>query len=145
MSLKLKIIFAAFLLVLLSGDLRSQVTGYWKTIDDRNGSEKSIMQIFEQDGKLHGKIIKLLSGATFTSCEKCPGDLKDKPLVGMVIIHDLIKTENGGIDGIVMDPKNGKTYDLYVELENPDRLKLRGYIGIPALGRTQYWTRVDNF
>jgi uncharacterized protein (DUF2147 family) len=100
------------------------------------------MEIFEQNGKLHGKIVKLLSGATFTSCENCPGDLKDKPLVGMVIIHDLTKTENGGIDGNVMDPKNGKTYNLYVELENPDKLKLRGYIGVPALGRTQYWYRV---
>jgi len=142
MHINIKYFLGVIVLVFSMSVLQAQVTGLWKTIDDRNGSEKSVMEIFEKDGKLHGRIVKLLSGATFTTCEKCPGDLKDQPLVGMVIIHDLTKTTNGGVDGEVMDPKNGKTYDLYVELENPDKLKLRGYIGIPALGRTQYWYRV---
>ena len=124
--------------------LQAQVTGFWKTIDDRSGSEKSVIEIFEQNGKLHGKVIKLLQGATYTTCEKCEGELKDKPLVGMVIIHDLTMTETGGTDGSVMDPNSGKTYDLYIELQNPDKLKLRGYIGIPILGRTQYWYRLSN-
>ncbi len=137
-----KFLSAVGVLFISTYGLQAQVTGLWKTIDDRNGSEKSIMEIFEKDGKFYGKIIKLLEGSTFTCCEKCPDDLKNKPLVGMVIIHDLTKTETGAIDGRVMDPKNGRTYSLYVELENPDKLKLRGYIGIPALGRTQYWYRV---
>ena len=141
-KIKLLSVFGA-LIISISG-LLSQVTGMWKTIDDKTGSEKSIMEIFEQDGKLHGRIVKLLSGATYTTCEKCPGELKDKPLVGMVIIHDLTQTETGGTDGNVMDPKNGRTYSLYVELESPDILKLRGYFGIPALGRTQYWHRVKS-
>ena len=139
---KIKLLSVPGVMIISISSLLSQVTGMWKTIDDRNGSEKSIMEIFEQGGKLHGRIIKLLSEATFTSCDKCPGDLKDKPLVGMVIIHDLTQTETGGTGGSVMDPKNGRTYSLYVELESPDKLKLRGYIGIPALGRTQYWYRI---
>ena len=142
MNWKIKLLFVFGVSVISLPGIRSQVTGMWKTIDDRNGSEKSVMEIFEMDGKLHGKIIKLLEGATYTSCDKCKGDLKNKPLVGMVIIHDLTQTTTGGIDGTVMDPNSGKTYDLYVELENPDKLKLRGYIGIPLLGRTQYWYRI---
>lgn len=123
--------------------LNAQVTGMWKTIDDRDGSEKSVIEIYEANGKLNGRVIKLLTGATYTTCEKCDGDLKNKPLVGMTIIYDLNKTATGGEGGTVLDPNNGKTYSCYVELENPDKLKLRGYIGFPALGRTQYWYRVQ--
>lgn len=129
-------------LIVLHPGVYGQVTGLWKTIDDRDGSEKSIIEIFEKDEKLYGKVVQFLAGATYTHCEKCPGELKNKPLIGMVIINDLTKTSKGGIDGKVLDPNNGKTYSCYIELESPDKLKLRGYIGIPALGRTQFWYRV---
>ena len=142
MHYMIKFFFVFSLIIISIPGLEAQVTGLWRTIDDRDGSEKSIIEIFEQDDKLHGKVVKFLAGATYTSCEKCQGDLKNKPLIGMVIIHNLTKTSNGGIDGTVLDPNNGKTYSCYVELETPDKLKLRGYIGIPALGRTQYWYRV---
>ncbi|MFZ1676066.1 MAG: DUF2147 domain-containing protein [Saprospiraceae bacterium] len=132
-----------FLVLISTHGSKAQVTGLWKTIDDRDGSEKSVIEIYEQDGKLHGRVIKLLKGATYTTCENCRGDLKDKALVGMTIIHDLIKTPTGGIDGTVMDPNNGKTYSCLIELESPDKLRLRGYIGFPAFGRTQYWYRVQ--
>ena len=131
------------LLFYFSSGLTAQVTGMWKTIDDRDGSEKSVIEIYEQGGKLHGRVTKLLDGATYTTCDRCPGDQKGKPLVGMTIIHDLVKTPTGGTDGKVMDPNNGKTYDCYVELVSPDRLKLRGYIGVSALGRSQIWHRVN--
>ncbi|MEP6794206.1 MAG: DUF2147 domain-containing protein [Saprospiraceae bacterium] len=136
-------IIALLLMLVSTYGLKAQVTGMWKTIDDRDGSEKSVIEIYEQDGKLHGKVIKLLTGSTYTTCENCHGDLKDKALVGMTIIHDLTKTATGGIDGTVMDPNNGKTYSCLIELENPDKLRLRGYIGFPAFGRTQYWYRVQ--
>ena len=72
--------------------VHAQVTGMWKTIDDRDGSEKSVIEIFEQDGKLSGKVVRLLAGATYTTCENCEGELKDKPIVGMTILSDLTKT-----------------------------------------------------
>src|SRR5688572_27885182 len=73
-----------------------QVTGTWKTVGDRDGTEKSIVEIYESNGKLYGKVIRLMPTAGHTTCEKCPGDLKDKPIVGMVILKDFIKTTNGG-------------------------------------------------
>lgn len=138
-----KLLFAGIFLFtsILIG--KSQVTGFWKTVDDRTGSEKSVIEIFEQDDMLHGRIVRLLSGATYTTCEKCSGELKDKPLVGMTILFDLKENQSGRIDGKVLDPNNGKLYSCYLEMERPDVLKLRGYIGVTGLGRTQYWYRVD--
>ena len=120
----------------------AQIIGKWKTVDDEDGVEKSIVEIYEKNGKLQGRVDKLLPAATVTHCAACPGDLKNKPLVGMEILVDLTKNSTGGEDGEILDPKSGKWYSCYMELVSPDKLKLRGYIGISVLGRTQYWYRV---
>ncbi len=108
----------------------------------KDGKEKSIVEIYEKDGKLYGKIIELLPAATYTTCANCNGELKNKPLKGMIIIKNLTRTAYGGEDGVVLDPTNGRTYGCYIQLISDDKLKLRGYVGTPALGKTQYWYRV---
>ena len=45
-------------------------------------------------------------------------------------------------DGEILDPNSGSVYSCYIEMENTDKLKVRGYIGFSLLGRTQYWYRV---
>ena len=40
------------------------------------------------------------------------------------------------------DPGSGSTYTCNIALDGDDRLRLRGYVGIPLLGRTTTWTRV---
>lgn len=122
--------------------INAQVTGMWKTIGDADGTEKSIVEIYEDKGKYYGKVVKLLPAAKHTTCENCPGELKNRPITGMVVLKDLTKTPKGASNGKAIDPSNGKTYNCFIELENPDTLKLRGYIGVPTLGRTQYWYRV---
>lgn len=44
-------------------------------------------------------------------------------------------------DGKIYDPNSGKTYRCYIRIIDKDTLKVRGYIGLPALGRTETWTR----
>ena len=44
--------------------------------------------------------------------------------------------------GRILDPEDGNTYKCKIALNKDGTLKLRGYIGIPALGRTQTWHRV---
>lgn len=138
--------FLLLILFVLIGltNAAAQIIGKWKTVDDEDGVEKSIVEIYEKNGKLQGRVDKLLPAATVTHCAECPGELKNKPLVGMEILVDLIKNETGGEDGEILDPKSGKWYTCYMELVSPDKLKLRGYIGIPTFGRTQYWYRVKS-
>lgn len=120
----------------------AQVTGLWKITDENSKVEKSIVEIFEKDNAYHGRVVSILPTSKRTHCDRCEGDLKDKPLVGMVIIHDLTKTANGGEDGKILNPANGKTYSCYIELVAPDKLKLRGYLGFPAFGKTMYYNRL---
>ncbi|EIK54521.1 hypothetical protein YO5_17185 [Stutzerimonas stutzeri TS44] len=45
-------------------------------------------------------------------------------------------------NGSILDPANGKTYRSKVRLlDGGDKLEVRGYIGIEALGRNQTWVR----
>ena len=117
--------------------------GIWKTIDDTDNVEKSHVKIYSENGKLHGKVIKLLEGATATHCTPCDGDLKDKPITDLVILWDLEKDGKVYDDGTILDPATGKTYSCKLELDGTDKLNVRGYIGYSWLGRTQTWYRVQ--
>ena len=63
--------------------------------------------------------------------------------MGMIVIKGLKKDGDEYNGGKILDPNNGKLYKCYIELEEDDKLKVRGYIGLALLGRTQYWYRVD--
>jgi uncharacterized protein (DUF2147 family) len=130
-------------LILLSPffDLHAQITGLWKVPDEHDGIVKSIVEIYEKDNQYFGRVAQVLDSTKHTHCENCVGVLKDKPLTGMLILYDLDKTPTGGIDGSVLNPGSGKVYSCYIELESRDKLKLRGYMGLPAFGKTLYWTR----
>ena len=86
--------------------------GIWKNLDDEDGREKSHIEIYEQNGTLRGKVIKLLPAATITKCDKCTGANK------------------------------GKVYDCKIELDGTDKLKVRGFVGVSMFGRTQIWYKV---
>lgn len=116
--------------------------GLWKNFDDDDGKEKSHIEIYEKNGKLFGKVIKLLPSATIKTCVKCKGSKKGKDLIGLDIMWDLTKSGKGYDNGTVVDPKTGKEYDCKIELDGNDKLKVRGYIGVSMFGRTQVWKRV---
>ena len=138
----MKSIVLIFLIGLfLSSSGYTQVTGLWRVVDDKDGVEKSIVQIFEQNNMYYGRIVRLLAASKRTHCEKCYGDLKGKPLTGMIIMFDLEKTPKGGKNGKVLDPGSGNIYSCSIELVGPDKLKLRGYLGVPSVGKTSYWNR----
>ena len=94
------------------------------------------------NGKYQGKVLDILPSSKRTHCENCTGQLKGKQLEGMVILYDLTIVPNVGKDGKVLDPSSGRVFSCSIELAGPDKLKLRGYLGVPTVGMTSYWTRV---
>lgn len=120
---------------------QATVEGQWTTIDDEDGQPSSIISIEIVDNELTATIKELLTQPQDILCENCSGDKHNQPIVGMQIITNMKKNGSSWSGGKVLDPKNGKTYKCKVELEGKDKLKMRGYIGIPALGRTQVWER----
>lgn len=123
----------------------SSPIGTWKTYDDETGAAKAIVEIYERDGKLRGRITTLLSKKSeVPTCTKCKGHRKDKPIEGMVILWGLEKDDTKTWDGgRILDPGKGKVYDCSIELAGEgSALNVRGYLGWSALGRDQTWKRV---
>jgi uncharacterized protein (DUF2147 family) len=118
--------------------------GLWKTIDDKTGKAKSFIKIWIKDGKLYGKITKLINPSEEDPlCDKCEGALHNKPVIGMTIMKGLTQDGDEWNGGRILDPESGKTYKCLIEVQNSGkRLKVRGYIGFSLLGRTQHWYRV---
>ena len=137
--------FLTVLFVAISGmfSASAQVTGKWKTIDDETGEEKSIVEIYEKDGKVYGKVVEILNPAKKDAkCTKCKGSDKDKPILGLVIIKGLEKDGDEYTDGDILDPNKGKTYSCTIKLDGKDKLDVRGYLGFSFIGRSQTWHRV---
>ena len=121
--------------------------GLWKTIDDATGKERSYVRIVEVNGELQGKVEKIFDFPGDDPehlCDKCKGERKDQPVIGMTILWGL--ADQGGVwkGGHILDPDNGKTYRCKMTVsENGQELDVRGYIGISLLGRTQTWLRLE--
>lgn len=130
------------------GILAQSVVGKWKTIDDNTGKTRSIVEIYIKDGKLYGKVLKTFPEPgedPNPKCTECDDDdhRKNKPVIGMVIITGLEKDgDEWEGDDAILDPENGEVYDceIWLDEDNPDRLKVRGYIAF--FFRTQTWHRV---
>lgn len=145
--MKNSIIFSILLFV-STGLAAQSVTGKWKSIDDETKKAKSIVEIYEQNGKLYGKILELFREPDEDPdpiCDLCEeeDDRKDQKVRGMVIIREMEKDDDEWEDGTILDPKNGKVYDckLWVDEDDPNKLNVRGYIAF--FFRTQIWLRYE--
>lgn len=137
-----KLLFGFGMLLFITTMSAQSPVGVWKTIDDETNVEKSYVEIFEQDGRLYGKVLEILvEEDKGRVCEFCSGKKKNQAIEGMEIIMGMEKVKNYWGNGKILDPANGKVYKCYIELEGDDKLKVRGYIGFAAFGRTQYWYR----
>ena len=121
--------------------------GLWKTIDDVTGNERSYVRIVEVAGELQGKVEKIFpfpGDDPENLCEKCEGERKNQPIVGMTILWGLKDEGETWKGGKILDPDNGKTYRCKMTVSDDGKeLDVRGYIGISLIGRTQTWQRVE--
>jgi len=116
------------------------VVGSWTSVDDATGTEKSEINLYIENGKLYGKIEKLLLPEDQGKiCVECKGSEKNQPIEGLVIVQGLKKEGDSWTDGTILDPANGKRYSCTISLNADGTLNVRGYLGISILGRTQVW------
>jgi len=97
---------------------------------------------------LCGKIVWLKEPLTDKGEPKTDGNnpneaQRQRPILGLAMLEGFAPATSGGWDGgTIYNPEDGKTYKCVLALDDPDRLRVRGYVGIPLLGKTQIWTRV---
>ena len=151
MTLALRHAALGLALALACGLAAAQATpaGLWKTVDDSTKKEKSLVRIVESGGVYTGRVEKVIDpdSPKDAVCKDCTDDRKDKPVVGMTIIRNMKPSagdKNVFEGGDVLDPNKGKVYSAKLTLvDGGKKLDVRGYIGMPMLGRTQTWQRVE--
>jgi uncharacterized protein (DUF2147 family) len=135
----MRLVLSAIFLFLSISIQAQSVIGKWKTIDDETNKPRSIVEIYEKDGKMFGKIEKLFRDPGEDPdpiCTECKDHRKNEKVLGMIIISDMEENEDEWNGGEILDPDNGKVYRCKIWVED-GRLKVRGYIAF--LYRTQTW------
>jgi uncharacterized protein (DUF2147 family) len=122
--------------------------GLWQQFDDVSGKSEGWFLISEYDGIYEGAIAKMFMKPGENPnpiCTHCEGGEKNSPWLGLTIIKGMKRNGMKYEDGTILDPRNGTVYKAIMEL-SPDEqtLTVRGYLGIPLLGRDQVWKRLPD-
>ena len=126
---------------------KNDIKGIW--LEEEGQSKIEIFSIETKVGTMYGgKIIWLEeplteNGERKLDKENPDPELRNKPILGLLIMKKLkFKKYGYWSGGEIYDARSGKTYSLEVNMNEKDKLQLRGYIGISLIGRTTTWTRV---
>jgi uncharacterized protein (DUF2147 family) len=130
---------------LFAGALSAQsnsAIGLWKLVEP---NKVVYIRTYEENGLLFGKVEKLVKGGNedpAAKCEKCTGNLHDKPMKGLGIIWDMKKDGNRWTGGKILEPDSGKVYSCRLEAQDGGKkLSVRGSIAF--LSKTQFWLREE--
>lgn len=127
----------------------SDPVGLWRTISDVDGAPRALVRLRMVGGELRGEVAGTLRSGEDPNkvCAKCSGARKNQPISGMTILWGLRQDPRDPsqfIGGSVLDPETGDIFAARLRL-SPDggRLRLRGYLVVAMLGRSQTWMRAS--
>jgi uncharacterized protein (DUF2147 family) len=75
------------------------------------------------------------------AADSTPLDNRGASQCGLLILSNAAPAGQGSWNGRIIDPRDGQSYGLEMRLDREGRLRVRGYLGLPLLGRTEVWTR----
>ena len=128
-----KILFSFLLALIATMGYAQDIKGKWLT-----EAGDAQVEIYEQNGKVNGKIVWLQKGPDTKDVHNKDEKLRTRKLMGVNILSGLTKKKDKWEDGRIYNPKNGKDYKCSIWMDG-NKLKVRGYIGF--LYETQTWTR----
>ena len=143
----MKLLKVLIALILLNNNIQAQtkaddIVGVWLT----NGDDPAKIQIYKSGDKFYGKIIwlkaPLLNGSPKVDQNNPDKTKRTTPIIGLGLLSGFkFNGDDAWKGGNIYDPQNGKTYSCNISLKDKNTLKVRGYIGISLLGRTEVWTK----
>jgi uncharacterized protein (DUF2147 family) len=146
-------LLAVLVLVLAAASVQAQslpaearaVLGDWTSYGDDGREAQAVIRLSADGGQLRGQIVRLLPTRQYPNptfrCGDCEGRYEGVDLRTVPLFEDMRWDGDEFAGGRIVDPTNAKTYRAVVRLDGADRLEVRGFIGVRALGRTQIWRR----
>ncbi len=147
-------ILALLLMAVVS--LRAQVNkgerlvGTYRVVEPETKEDSKVKIFKTSDGKYKGQVVWLAKPNMKDGTPKrdiLNPDPKKRNTPGDQIVlmwgftYDADK--DMWVNGEIYDPCHGKTYKCRLSFESPTKLKVRGYIGTPAFGKSMYWYKLD--
>lgn len=120
------------------------IIGVWET-----GSGKARVKIIKSGNYYYGRIVWLREpnneeGKPKVDKNNPDETLRQTPLLGLRMLKSFeFKGDNLWEEGTIYDPESGSTYNCKINLEDPNTMNIRGFIGISAFGRTDVWKRIE--
>jgi uncharacterized protein (DUF2147 family) len=145
MNYKTLIVFTPVLLICTGAIAQTKaddIVGIWLT----SGKEPAKIQIFKSNDKYYGKIAWLKNpmenGKPKADSQNPDKGKRNQQVMGLLILSGFIADgTDEWKDGNIYDPESGKTYSCIISMKDKNTLKVRGYVGISLLGRTELWTK----
>jgi uncharacterized protein (DUF2147 family) len=101
-------------------------------------------------GQLCGSIIWLeepqdKGGKDKVDSENPDPAMRTRKILGLALLNGFAHdgASNVWTGGTIYNPNDGKTYSCKMTLQDPKTLRVRGYVGLSLLGKTQIWNRVQ--
>jgi len=121
------------------------VLGDWVVPDDETGEPSAVVRLTEEGGVVSGRIVRVLPTRehpepTFI-CGDCGGSYRGVDVRTIPLVSGMRWSSGEFAGGRIVDPRNGRTYRATMRLDGANRLRLRGFVGVRAFGRTETWER----
>lgn len=142
----IRMFFAILALAAFSARADARVAepaGYWLT--EKKGV---IVKLYECGEALCGQTVWMKKmrhkdGTPRLDAKNPDPTLRDRHWCGVTAITGLKPKGDGAwAGGEVYDPKTGETFDFDLTAVG-ETVKVRGYLGLPLLGKSEIWTRAD--
>ncbi len=126
------LVAASFCLVAQVAAAPSDVVGQW-------ASSGSIIDITEAEGQLQATVVAMRKPRL--DIKNPDPALRGRPLLGLQLLHNTRFDKRWRAR--IYDPESGRTWSVQLSVNKQGELQLRGYVGLPLLGKTETFIPVS--
>lgn len=144
------LIISAFTLSARAQTPADKILGIYYVKDDQSSEEAKVRIYKTTDGTYAGKMVwvknpNFKDGTPKRDIKNPDPSKRNTPAsqIQMLAGFKYDSAKKMWTDGTIYDPVHGKTYKCKMWLDGDKLLRIRGYVGIPAFGRTMTWTKIE--